>query len=183
MNLRMKKSDSQIVQDLFAHFSAAIPCDIRERESIAKFLEIVPTLTSPFDEHADPTHITGSAIVIGKRGVVLHLHKRLNLWLQPGGHIDTDETPAEGALREAREETGLDVSHPSSGPWLMHLDVHAGPRGHTHLDLRYLLTAPDTDPSPGADESQEVAWFGWDEAIEMADIGLAGALRAARRLA
>ena len=53
MNLRMKKSDSQIVQDLFAHFSAAIPCDIRERESIAKFLEIVPTLTSPFDEHAD----------------------------------------------------------------------------------------------------------------------------------
>jgi 8-oxo-dGTP pyrophosphatase MutT (NUDIX family) len=179
----MKKSDSQIVQDLFAHFSAAIPCDIRERESIAKFLEIVPTLTSPFDEHADPTHITGSAIVIGKRGVVLHLHKRLNLWLQPGGHIDADETPAEGALREAREETGLDVSHPSSGPWLMHLDVHAGPRGHTHLDLRYLLTAPDDDPSPGADESQEVAWFGWDEAIEMADIGLAGALRAARRLA
>jgi 8-oxo-dGTP pyrophosphatase MutT (NUDIX family) len=183
MNLRMKKSDSQIVQDLFAHFSAAIPCDIRERESIAKFLEIVPTLTSPFDEHADPIHITGSAIVIGKRGVVLHLHKRLNLWLQPGGHIDADETPAEGALREAREETGLDVSHPSSGPWLMHLDVHAGPRGHTHLDLRYLLTAPDDDPSPGVDESQEVAWFGWDKAIEMADIGLAGALRAARRLA
>ena len=68
MNLRMKKSDAQIVQDLSAHFSAAIPCDIRERESIAKFLEIVPTLSSPFDEHADPTHITGSAIVIGKRG-------------------------------------------------------------------------------------------------------------------
>jgi len=114
---------------------------------------------------------------------MLHLHKRLNLWLQPGGHIDTDETPAEGALREAREETGLDVSHPSSGPWLMHLDVHAGPRGHTHLDLRYLLTAPDEDPSPGEDESQEVAWFSWDEAIDMADVGLAGALRAARRLA
>jgi 8-oxo-dGTP pyrophosphatase MutT (NUDIX family) len=171
------------VQDLCAHFSAAIPCDIRERESIAMFLEVVPTLVAPFDEYSDPTHITGSAIVVGRRGVVLHLHKRLNLWLQPGGHINADETPAEGALREAKEETGLDVSHPASGPWLMHLDVHAGPRGHTHLDLRYLLTAPDTDPAPPAGESQEVAWFGWDEAIEMADIGLVGALRTARQLA
>ena len=183
MNVRANaKSDAQLVQELCAQLSAAIPCDERERESITKFLDLVPTLTKPFDEMSDPTHITGSGIVVGERGVILHLHKRLNMWLQPGGHIDAGETPAEGALREAREETGLDVVHPTTGPWLVHLDVHPGPRGHTHLDLRYLMYAPDADPAPGADESQDVRWFGWDTAIDMSDVGLSGCLRAVRRL-
>ena len=92
------------------------------------------------------------------------------------------ETPADGALREAREETGLVVAHPSSGPWLMHVDVHPGPRGHTHLDVRYLVQAEDADPNPGADESQQVRWFDWDDALAIADVGLAGALRVARTL-
>jgi len=183
MNVKANaKSDAQLVQELCAQFSAAIPCDERERESVTRFLDIAPTLAKPFDEFSDPTHITGSGIVVGDRGVVLHLHKRLNMWLQPGGHIDAGETPAEGALREAREETGLDVTHPATGPWLVHLDVHPGPRGHTHLDLRYLMYAPDADPAPGADESQDVRWFEWDTAIDMSDAGLAGCRRAVRRL-
>ena len=182
MSQRAGKTDSQIVQELCAQLRAAIPCDERERASIAQFLEIAPTLAHPFDEHADPIHVTGSALVVGERGVVLHLHKRLNLWLQPGGHIESGETPADGALREAREETGLVVAHPSSGPWLMHVDVHPGPRGHTHLDVRYLVQAEDAEPNPGAEESQQVRWFEWDEALSIADAGLAGALRVARTL-
>ena len=170
----------EIVAQLCAHFAAATPCDERERESIEQFLSIAPTLEAPFDEHVNDTHITGSAIVVGKRGVVLHLHKRLNIWLQPGGHIESGETPAEGVLREAREETGLDVRHPDNGPVLVHLDVHPGPRGHTHLDVRYIVMADDVEPAPGVDESQDVAWFAWDDAIAMADKGLAGALRVVR---
>ena len=141
---------------------------------------IAPTLEAPFDEYVNNTHITGSAIVVGKRGVVLHLHKRLNIWLQPGGHIEPGETPADGALREAREETGLNVRHPDNGPILVHLDVHPGPRGHTHLDVRYIVMADDVEPAPGANESQNVAWFAWDDAIAMADKGLVGALRVVR---
>lgn len=182
MNLRIGEHDTNIVQSLCAHFSAAIPCDERERKSIEKFLRVAPTLAAPFDEHADPTHVTGSAIVVGRRGVVLHRHKRLNMWLQPGGHIDADETPAEAALREAREETGLELAHPATGPWLVHLDVHPGPRGHTHLDVRYVIHAADDDPNPPAHESQDVAWFDWDTALDMADVGLVGALRTVRRL-
>jgi 8-oxo-dGTP pyrophosphatase MutT (NUDIX family) len=81
------------------------------------------------------------------------------------------------------EETGLPVSHPSDGPTLAHLDVHTAARGHVHLDLRYLLWAPDLPPAPGPDESQEVAWFSWEAALAIADDALAGGLKSARRLA
>ena len=66
----------------------------------------------------------------------------------------------------------------SDGDGLIHVDVHPGPRGHTHLDLRYRFTAPHIDPAPPAGESQDVRWFTWAEAIELADVGLEGVLRA-----
>ena len=64
------------------------PIDHAERECIAAFLRHYDELADPFDQTADPVHVTGSAIVTGPRGVVLLRHKRLGLWLQPGGHLD-----------------------------------------------------------------------------------------------
>lgn len=125
--------------------------------------------------------MTGSAIVVGARGVVLHRHKRLGIWLQPGGHIDPGEDPAAAALREAREETGLALRFEGGEPRLRHVDVHAAAKGHVHLDLRYVLEAGDEDPAPPPGESQDVRWFGWDEALAIADPGLVGALRKLRR--
>ena len=144
------------------------PIDAVERDMIAEFLERFDALENPFEEGADPTHVTGSAIVTGRRGVVLVKHKRFQIWLQPGGHIDPGETPADAALRESEEETGLRVRFAGGAPRLVHVDVHPGPRGHTHLDLRYLIWADDADPAPGPDESQDVAWFDWEAAIEIA---------------
>ena len=164
------------------------PVDQRERRSLLAFIEHFDRLDDPCNEQADIVHVTGSAIVVGERGVVLHLHKRLQIWLQPGGHIDIGETPWDAARRETREETGLDADFaehvagrvPEPVPELVHVDVHPGPRGHTHLDMRYVLVAPDVDPTPPPGESQDVRWFSWDEATAVADIGLAGALVATR---
>jgi 8-oxo-dGTP pyrophosphatase MutT (NUDIX family) len=154
------------------------PVDEREAESVRRIMEELPRLERPFEEDADPVHITGSALIVGPRGVILHKHRRLGLWLQPGGHIDAGETPAEAAARESAEETGLPIELVSGE--LIHVDVHAGGRGHTHLDLRYLCSAPDVDPTPPPDESQECFWFSWEAAIEMADDGLRGLLIARR---
>lgn len=160
------------------------PVDDRERTSIQEFLRLAPLLADPFNEHADPVHITASAIVVSDAGdkVALHLHKRLEMWLQPGGHIEAGETPAQGALREAHEEIGVPVRHHVDGGFFFHVDVHPGPKGHTHLDLRYLVRAPEVPPRPAEGESPQVGWFGWEQALTMADAGLVGALAAARTL-
>jgi 8-oxo-dGTP pyrophosphatase MutT (NUDIX family) len=158
------------------------PTDDREALSVAIIRAELDRLDRPFDESADLTHVTASAIVVGPRGVVLHRHRRLHRWLQPGGHVEPGETPEAAVLRECAEETGLPVTHPGTGPDLIHVDVHRASRDHVHLDLRYLVESPDLVPAPGPGESQDVAWFTWDEAMAMADDALGGALRTAHRL-
>ncbi len=151
-----------------AGFDAVTDREIASRE---RFLAELDRLDDPFDRDADPVHVTGSAIVTGPRGVVLHLHKRLGIWMQPGGHVDPGEQPWEAALRETREETGLLVRHPNGGPELIHLDAH--PAGlHYHLDLRYLLLSEDVDPAPPPGESPDVRWFPLADAIDAADDAL-----------
>jgi 8-oxo-dGTP pyrophosphatase MutT (NUDIX family) len=159
------------------------PTSPREVESKALFLSELARLPDPCDEHADTTHVTASGIVVGRRGTVLHLHRRLGIWMQPGGHIDAGETPDQAALREATEELGLDVAHPADGPRLLHLDVHEAAYGHLHLDLRYLLLGADDDPHPPPGESPEARWYSWDEALAAADVGLVDALPVARAAA
>ncbi|MGH8900884.1 MAG: NUDIX hydrolase [Egibacteraceae bacterium] len=154
--------------------------DARAGTSKRRFLAELDRLDCPFDEHADPVHVTASAVVVGTRGTVLHRHKRLGLWLQLGGHINLGEAPWDAAIREVAEEAGLAASHPDGGPRLFHIDVHPGAKGHTHLDLRYLLQVGDVDCAPPAGESPDCRWFAWDEALALADRGLIGALRLAR---
>jgi 8-oxo-dGTP pyrophosphatase MutT (NUDIX family) len=168
---------------LRADVAARQPVDEREEASIERFLSSFDALTAPLDQESDPTHVTGSGIVVGPRGVVLLEHKRLGIWLQPGGHLDPGETPWDAALRESREETGLEVSFagpPDADgvPELLHVDVHEGGRGHVHLDLRYLIHGGDADPDPPEGESQQIAWFTWAAAIDRADPGLRGILLA-----
>lgn len=165
------------VAELCVALTAHSPCDDREARSRERFLAALTRLPAPFDETAAATHVTASAVVVGTRGVILHKHKRLGLWLQPGGHVDAGEHPAQAARREVREETGLEARHQESAPLIVHVDVHDGGRGHTHLDLRYLMDADPDDPCPPEGESPDVRWFPWDEALAVADEGLAGALR------
>lgn len=167
---------------LLAAITALTPIDERERESIDEVITLAPTLENPFSETTNETHLTASAIVVGTRGTVLHRHKKLGIWVQPGGHIDDGESGAAAALREASEETGLVLAHPVAGPLMFHVDVHPGPRGHRHFDLRYLILAGDQDPSPGQDESQEIGWFSFIDAHVRAEDSMNGVLKKAEAL-
>ena len=161
--------------DLRSAMNAITPVDEREEQSIRATLERLDWPASPYDERLNNHHVTASAFVVSRRGVILHRHKRLGIWVQPGGHIDYDESAPQAALRETYEETGLPARH-LEPPLLFHVDVHPGPRGHTHYDLRYVLLSTPQEPSPLVGESRQVYWFSFEGAQERCERPLAAAL-------
>ena len=167
------------------------PEDAREAAHLARILEFVGRHDDPFDRRIAEGHLTGSALVLSRDGrrVLLLRHRKLQRWLQPGGHAESGESSGEAvALREAREETGLEglSLHPDA-PRPLDVDVHEIPErpgepAHQHLDLRYLVLAPDSPAlALATDESDELRWFGWDELGPLdLDAGLLRALAKAR---
>jgi 8-oxo-dGTP pyrophosphatase MutT (NUDIX family) len=143
---------------LLAEVRQVVPADEHEAAHVELTIDALERLARPFDEHAQADHVTASAFVVSPLGVVLHRHRLLGIWIQPGGHVDPGENPRDGALRETFEETGLRTTH-LEPPVLVHVHVHPGPRGHRHFDCRWLLEATDTTLSPGASESHELGWF------------------------
>lgn len=151
------------------------PVNEREAASIAATIDRLGWPDDPFDELANEHHLTSSAFVVSTRGVILHLHRRLGIWVQPGGHVDAGETPERAALRETQEETGLIARH-LNPPNLFHVDVHPGPRGHTHYDLRFVVLTEPLEPTPLLGESPEVFWFDFDQAQTRCEPALRPAL-------
>jgi 8-oxo-dGTP pyrophosphatase MutT (NUDIX family) len=142
---------------------------VKAEDARQAMLSLLDSSAAPFDREADIHHFTASAIVFSDRGVLLHKHKRSGDWLQPGGHIDSGESPVDAAARETLEETGILPVHPASGSPLVNVDVHHTVNGHVHYDLAYLFIADGTDPAPPEGESQEVDWFSEEKALEMTD--------------
>ena len=163
------------------------PADEKEARDRDRILAFVLRHERPFDRAILEGHLTGSAITVsadGSRVLLLH-HRKLDRWLQPGGHGDPGETTGEEvALREAFEETGIEglALHPSA-PRPLDVDVHdiparAGEPAHEHLDLRYLVAAPaGAAVAPDLAELHEVRWVPWDEVEALGpDHGLRRAL-------
>ncbi|HEY1762170.1 MAG TPA: NUDIX domain-containing protein [Acidimicrobiales bacterium] len=164
-----------MIEALGAKIERIDPVDEREAASLAMTLDRLSWPGDPFSETENDHHVTSSAFVVSTRGVILHRHRRLGIWVQPGGHIDAGERPDVACVRETKEETGLQVRHLEPVE-LFHVDVHAGPNAHTHYDLRYVLLADPEDPTPPEGESPDVFWFDFVSAVERAEPSLAPAL-------
>lgn len=164
------------LEELRLQIERITPVDAREAVSIEMTLDRLTWPGDPYSESENVHHVTSSSFVISSRGVILHRHRRLGIWVQPGGHVDPGESPEEACVRETIEETGLVVHHLSPAE-LFHVDVHPGPKGHTHYDLRYVLTGEPLDPRPPAHESPDVFWFDFDVAPERAEPTLGAALK------
>ena len=108
-------------------------------------------------------HFTASAWLVdadGKRTLPTH-HRKLDRWLQPGGHADGDRDLARAALREAEEESGLrDLVVEGE---LFDLDRHWIPErgvepGHWHYDARFVVRATGSEDFVVGEESHDLAW-------------------------
>lgn len=135
-----------------------------EAEVVSLFRAFLAEAPAAFERSHPPGHFTGSAWLVSHDGerVLLTHHRKLNRWLQLGGHADGDHEPARVALREAEEESGLHGLEVE--PRLFDLDRHAIPaRGdepeHWHYDLRYVVRAnAGAEAFVVSDESHALAW-------------------------
>lgn len=116
-------------------------------------------------------HLTASALVVdpGRERVLLTLHRKLEKWLQMGGHCEPqDTTLAEAALREATEESGITgLRLLPGGP--VRLDRHATPCA-VHLDVQYAALAPQDATESVSEESLAVRWYGYGDDTAMAEL-------------
>lgn len=159
------------------------PSTSAEAEHLTSILELLSTKSSAFDrDEYQPGHVTASAFVVHplEPAAALMKHRKLGRWLQPGGHVEPDDSGIEAAARrEVREEIG--ISRLSSFG-VTDVDVHVFPETgdqpqHLHLDVRIGFVA-HSDRLVDGGESDGVRWAEFGEMQRMEE----SLARPARRL-
>lgn len=153
-----------------------------EAAVVDRICRLVEAHADCFERTCRPGHITAAAWILStdRRRALLAHHRKLDRWLQLGGHADGQWHVEEVALREAREESGLarfDIV-PIDGVLMpFDIDVHEIPArydasgqmiedAHEHHDIRFLLIAHSDHEICVSEESHELAWCTPDEVLE-----------------
>ncbi|HZP74354.1 MAG TPA: NUDIX domain-containing protein [Gaiellaceae bacterium] len=153
---------------------AYVAADEREEADRCAMLRLAGELERPTSRDQARAHFTASAFVVddGCARTCLVAHAKLGRLLQPGGHVEpTDVSLEAAALREAFEETALQLEPHPTAPRPFDLDIHLIPErpgepAHFHLDVRYLLVGRG-EPCEGA------AWYVLGEAGDVSVARLA----------
>ncbi len=140
-----------------------------EEAQVERIRELVMAEPRCFDRDCYPGHVTASAWIVSwdREHVLLTQHRKLGRWLQLGGHADGESDVRAVALREAREESGMEefvFALRTPEPIPLDVDVHPIPaRGdepaHEHHDIRFLLLARPGQALVRSEESTQLRWF------------------------
>jgi 8-oxo-dGTP pyrophosphatase MutT (NUDIX family) len=151
----------------FRALLAGMDLSRRADEELARdrMLALLDGTPGCFERTSFPAHFTGSALVVDADGarVLLHHHRKLDRWLQFGGHCDGEEDIVRVARREALEESGIEgLIVASERPF--DLDIHEIPAhgaepAHFHYDVRFMLIAPEAAAPVASGESRDLRWF------------------------
>ena len=132
---------------------------------IERYVQFIHENEDCFERSNLSGHVTGSAWLVNTDGthVLLTHHRKLNMWLQLGGHADGDPDVLGVALREAQEESGIDNIEAVSTQ-LLDIDIHNIPaRGdepeHYHYDATFAFRTVDTNDFVVSDESLALEWI------------------------
>ncbi len=118
-------------------------------------------------------HFTVAVFVVHEKKVLLLRHRKLNMWLPPGGHIEKNELPDDAAVREVKEETGLDICLVGDKGlnigYPMQLTIPKGIQledigeNHQHIDLVYFAKVLGDDTLIKNSESDEIGWYNYGD--------------------
>jgi len=156
----MNRTDPASHRALFADYLARWPA---EAATIGRFAELLDDAQDPFLRERLAGHFTASAWLVDRSGtrVLLTHHRKLDRWLQLGGHADGVRDFARVALTEAEEESGLaDLVVDAE---IFDLDAHDIPEhkgvpAHIHYDVRFVVHAGGNEDFVVSDESHALAW-------------------------
>ena len=158
-------SQTASLHDALVRYAQRWPEEAHVAREFAAFLDEAPTV---FERIHLAGHFTASSWLVDRGGtrVLLTHHRKLERWLQLGGHADGDRDLARVALREAEEESGLTGLRVE--PEIFDLDRHWIPDrgdvpGHWHWDVRYVVHAEGGEAYVVSEESHALAWRGIDE--------------------
>ena len=120
-----------------------------------------------FERELEEGHFTGSAWVLNpaRSHALMLKHRKLGMWLQPGGHADGDADITRVVLNEVSEESGVDLGNVRLiSEQIFDVDEHVIPANtkdpqHKHFDIRFLVEIHDSLDIPGNDESTDIGWI------------------------
>ena len=119
-----------------------------------------------FERELVEGHFTGSAWVLNpsRTHALMLKHRKLGMWLQPGGHADGDADITRVVLTEVSEESGVDLNNVKLvSDAIFDVDEHIIPANakdprHKHFDIRFLVEIDDALEIPGNEESIDIGW-------------------------
>lgn len=135
-----------------------------EQPMTDRLIDFVEAHPDCFERSLQVGHITGSAWVVNQAGthVLLTHHKKLDMWLQLGGHADGNSDITAAARQEAAEESGIEELELWK-PEIFDIDIHRIPArrnepAHDHHDIRFVFQCMGNENFVVSDESHDLAW-------------------------
>ena len=136
----------------------------------------------------DLIDFTADVFIVYDNKVLLIFHKKHNMWLQIGGHVELNEDPEEAVLREAKEESGLDIKiigkkEPNievEGTKFLYppvfMNIHKINDVHRHIGLFYFAKAKTNQFVLNSKEHKDIRWFTRED-LDKPEFGLNEAVK------
>jgi len=162
-----RKTPTEVIYDIV---SAIKPHDALEKEHVADTLAWIKS-GAPIFRIAKPDmpnkHLVSYFVLFDEKAnkILLVDHKKAQLWLPPGGHVEPDEDPKDTVRRECLEELGEQADFWSPKPIFVTSTVTVGlTAGHTDVSLWYVIKGSHKPSYQfDADEFSSIQWFAFDE--------------------
>lgn len=162
----------EVMKDIQTLLENYKPNNLKEVKYKSKMIDFYKNYNNCFSREQEYGHFTASSFLLNssKTKFLLMLHRKINIWVQPGGHCDGDPIVLRTALKEAQEESGINEIKILNEN-IFDIDIHKFPKTrevdeHYHFDIRFLLKTDGNDDFKINEESLDMKWFSFKQVLD-----------------